>query len=97
MKQWYTAIELAGLAGLQITDRRIREKAKRGEWKARKRQGSKAMEYHIKSLPLETQQLLNGKLLTDGMEEVNAMLAMLNEAIARLEKFKEVMKGLSHE
>jgi putative transposase len=58
MNTWFTASELAGLPGLRITDRRIRERAKRERWDARKRQGTKAMEYRITSLPDATKSAL---------------------------------------
>jgi len=63
MTDWFTSTELAGLPGLPGTDRRVRTMAEREGWQARKRAGSKAMEYHISSLPPSAQMaLLSHKL-----------------------------------
>ncbi|MFT0211799.1 Mu transposase C-terminal domain-containing protein [Pseudomonas sp. F1_0610] len=55
MKDWYTAQELAGMKGLPQTDRAIQMRSKREKWDSRKREGTKALEYAFKSLPIETQ------------------------------------------
>jgi putative transposase len=63
MKTHYTPQELEGLPGLQISERRIRAKADRGNWQSRptkKKDGSdsKFKEYSFSSLPAETQMYL---------------------------------------
>lgn len=58
-QDWYTAKQLAGLPGMPGTDRRVRERAKRESWQNRKRQGvGGGFEYHISSLPSDTQAAL---------------------------------------
>ncbi len=58
MNEWFSAADLAGLPGLPGTDRRVRESAKRFGWNSRKRSKGKGLEYHIDSLPPETQAAL---------------------------------------
>lgn len=56
MKEWLGASELAGLPGMPGTDRAIRDAANRHGWTTRKRIGrGGGVEYHIDSLPQETQ------------------------------------------
>jgi len=55
MKEWFTAADIAGLEELPRTERRIRSKANRENWKKRKRTKGKGFEYHISSLPDATQ------------------------------------------
>lgn len=55
MNEWFTAIQLAELPGLPKTDRAIRIKAEKEGWQSRKRETGKGLEYHISSLPMETQ------------------------------------------
>lgn len=58
-KEWFTAAELAGLPGLPGTDRRTRAMADRQGWAGRKRQArGGGQEYHLSSLPAETQSVL---------------------------------------
>lgn len=59
MKEWYSAKELAGVAGLPTTDRAIQISAKRESWQSKKRSGrGGGLEYHISSLPAKTQTAL---------------------------------------
>ncbi|MCE2594439.1 Mu transposase C-terminal domain-containing protein [Motilimonas cestriensis] len=60
--QWITAKEVKGLAGMPSTERRTRDALERAtcykpELK-RKREGTKAFEYHIDALPMETRAAL---------------------------------------
>lgn len=59
---WLVASELAGVAGMPGSDRNVREQLKRlaadKAELARKRQGTKAFEYHISLLPMVTQAAL---------------------------------------
>ncbi len=59
LKTHYTAKELEGLPGLKISERAIRDRAKREEWMAQERQGKGGgLEYALASLPAETRQAL---------------------------------------
>jgi len=62
MFEWFSAIELAGKPGLPSTGRSVSRMAKREDWKfrARRAQGG-GKEYHISSLPEETQAALRQK------------------------------------
>ena len=77
MKEWFSAAELVGCPGLPSTSRRIRGKAIRDCWQNRRREGrGGGSEYHISSLPAETQQHLytcNLSLAADGSIEVAAI------------------------
>lgn len=55
MKEWYTAKELVGLAGLPKQATNITRKAKNERWESRVSSGSKGVsfEFSVKSLPLE--------------------------------------------
>ncbi|MBA1443779.1 MAG: Mu transposase C-terminal domain-containing protein [Chromatiales bacterium] len=58
-KEWYSAAELAGLPGLPGTDRAVQIRAKREDWRWQKRTGrGGGREYHLTSLPPETQAVL---------------------------------------
>lgn len=60
-KEWYSAAELAGLPGMQGTVQGVNIAAKRGNWRVRPRTGrGGGNEYHISSLPFETQAHLRG-------------------------------------
>lgn len=52
-KEWYAAKELAGIPGFPSSPQRINLRAKRDDWKKRRRSGvqGKALEYHIDNLP----------------------------------------------
>ena len=68
-KEWFAAKELQGANGLPSTVQNINVKANRESWLKRKRIGQGGgFEYHIESLPLETQQYLakcNAENVTD--------------------------------
>ncbi|WP_276329914.1 DNA-binding protein, partial [Vibrio lentus] len=59
---WFIASELAGVVGLPSSDRNARECLKKlaaeKPEQARKRQGTKATEYHVSLLPVPTQTAL---------------------------------------
>ena len=57
-KQWFTAAELAGIAGMPSTDRNVRLRAEREGWTTRDRERGKGFEYALASLPLATQAAL---------------------------------------
>ncbi|GFN45505.1 DNA-binding protein [Candidatus Regiella insecticola] len=52
-KEWFAAKELAGIPGLPSSPQGINLRAKRDDWKKRRRSGvqGKALEYHIDNLP----------------------------------------------
>jgi putative transposase len=52
---WYCAQDLAGIPGMPGKERGIRKKANREHWESRHREAGKGLEYHIDSLPPETQ------------------------------------------
>lgn len=52
---YYSPQQLAALPGMPASDRRVRTKAEREEWESRKKPTGKGLEYHIDSLPVETQ------------------------------------------
>lgn len=54
-REWYSSSELAGLPGLPNTDRAIRIRADKCAWKSQPKAKGKGLEYHITSLPAETQ------------------------------------------
>lgn len=58
MKEWFNSKDLAGASGLPNTTRGILIAAKREGWKFRKKTVGKGKEYHISSLPKETQMYL---------------------------------------
>lgn len=58
MQQWLRSIELVGLCGLPRAERSILRKAKKEKWQTRKtvlKNGGFYWEYHLSSLPAETQ------------------------------------------
>lgn len=54
-REWFTAKELVGIAGLPKTPQAVNQRARNENWLKRKRLGvqGKALEYHISSLPVE--------------------------------------------
>lgn len=69
MKEWFSIQEIMGFKGLPSSDRGIMKKAEREQWQKRQKDGvkGKAFEYHLTSLPPETQQQL----------KLNAALAVI--------------------
>ena len=73
MNDWLSIIELVGLSGLPSTRRRILEKAKRERWQSRPRKGrGGGYEYHISSLPPETQEALTIKATNEIIKETSS-------------------------
>jgi hypothetical protein len=74
MKKWFSALELAGgFLGLPPSRRAIADKAKREKWESRPRQGrGGGLEYHISSLPVETQRALALKQTNEEMKKNSA-------------------------
>ncbi|TDB61257.1 DNA-binding protein [Photorhabdus khanii] len=60
-KEWYSAKELVGIAGLPSSPQGINLMARREEWEYRRKLGvqGKALEYHINSLPEDVLNMLS--------------------------------------
>ncbi|MHB8920930.1 MAG: DNA-binding protein, partial [Halothiobacillus sp.] len=87
MAEWFTSSELAGLPDVPGTDRRVRAMAEREGWQSRKKSGSKALEYHISSLPQATQMaLLSRKIDLPAPMPVVAISAPLSTPPTRMGK-----------
>lgn len=69
IKEWFSPQELAGLAGMPATDRRVRSKAESNCWLSKKKEFGKGLEYHISSLPDETQHHLRQVHATTATQE----------------------------
>lgn len=66
MKEWFSALEIAGLDGMPETVSAVIRKAKANNWNAQPRKGrGGGLEYHISSLPKETQQALAIKAVNE--------------------------------
>ncbi|WP_208950755.1 DNA-binding protein [Rahnella sp. ChDrAdgB13] len=63
-KKWYTANELAGLPGLPGDKSSVNRRANKEGWERRQKKGTRgiAFEFHISSLPPETQAALGGQI-----------------------------------
>lgn len=91
MTHWITATELAGMAGMPGTDRAIRIRAQKEQWQSRPRAKGKGVEYHIDSLPAETQTAVR---ISVGKKAANAARAALpatvdkTESLARYQRLK---------
>ncbi|AOM41537.1 DNA-binding protein [Xenorhabdus hominickii] len=59
-KEWYSAKELIGLAGLPSSPQGVNLMARRESWEQRRKRGvqGKALEYHVNSLPEEVLNVL---------------------------------------
>lgn len=88
MLNWFTAQELAGLAGLPRTSKGVRVQALRESWASQRRTKSKAIEYAFSSLPSETQTALlsttvgrdhHTEVLPVSIERDAALASRLNE------------------
>lgn len=58
MNEWFTTQQLAGMSGLPGTERAIQIRAKNAGWQSRPRAVGKGNEYHISSLPADTQRAI---------------------------------------
>lgn len=57
-QEWFSTAELAGLPGISKYQRGVRLVADREKWQSRPRSKGKGLEYHLSSLPMETQAAL---------------------------------------
>lgn len=85
-KEWFSTNELTGIAGLPSTIQGINQKARREQWKSRKRLGiqGKALEYHIDSVPDKVKQILrtheNGaQYITNGNDPFTIWVTAYNQ------------------
>ncbi|EPZ00543.1 transposase domain-containing protein [Mannheimia haemolytica] len=101
MKEWFSIQEIIGFKGLPSSDRGIMKKAEREQWQKRQKDGvkGKAYEYHLHSLPPETQQQLRLNAALAVIPQVAelqpkrddpALIARLNNAT---DKGREKAKG----
>lgn len=76
MKEWFSIQELLGISGLPNSDRGIMKKADREQWQKRQREGvkGKAYEYHLHSLPPETQKQLRLNAALAAMPQPSAVV-----------------------
>ncbi|MBG6244761.1 hypothetical protein CS369_08255 [Candidatus Symbiopectobacterium sp. 'North America'] len=73
VNEWFSAGELAGLPGLPGDKSSVNRKANKEDWKRRQRKGVKgvAFEFHISSLPTETQEALGIDSVSSGEDEID--------------------------
>ena len=76
MKEWFSIQELLGISGLPNSDRGIMKKADREQWQKRQREGvkGKVYEYHLHSLPPETQKQLRLNAALAAMPQLPAVV-----------------------
>lgn len=82
--EWFSAHELAGLPGLPGEKSSVNRKANKEGWKRRQRKGVKgvAFEFHITSLPTETQEALGVDDSPDDDNEIDTdVLSKIIEAV----------------
>lgn len=73
MSSWFSTVNLIGVGGLPSTRYGLVQKAKRESWLSRPRQGrGGGFEYHISSLPKETQQALTIKATNEKLQELSS-------------------------
>jgi hypothetical protein len=71
MQEWFSILELVGCTGLPKNRRAILYRANNEAWQSRERQGrGGGLEYHISSLPKETQQALAIKAVNERRQEL---------------------------
>ena len=80
--EWATVQIIAGLPGVNETPDGVRRQATRENWKKQKRAKGKGFEYHISSLPPETQRALKISA-TKKQQAQSQQLATLNSAIVK--------------
>lgn len=82
-QQWYSAKELAGLPGMPKTVEATIRRANRENWQRRRRAGrGGGGEYHIKSLPKQTQDALLDAMIANLPEPVCSLPARVETALA---------------
>lgn len=95
LSEWYSAADLTGLPGLPDTRSGLIRASKRGEWQRRKRAGrGGGYEYHISSLPTETQQHLRRAAATAACNSVTQQEFMAATDPSRGARLKAKETGL---
>lgn len=75
MGEWFSASDLAGLPGMPGTVQRVNAKAKRETWTSRPRSGKGGgLEYHMSSLPQQTQNHLIIQALNRNPGQIPALI-----------------------
>lgn len=71
MKEWFSAKELAGMGGLSKYPTNVTRLAKKEKWQTRQMQGIKGggFEYHLTSLPIDTQNELRTRFAVSVVEQ----------------------------
>ncbi|EEA1389393.1 hypothetical protein HP593_004800 [Salmonella enterica] len=89
-KEWYTASELKGLPGLAGDKSSINRRANKEDWMRRQKKGTRgvAFEFHISSLPSETQKALGGY---DGKTENNKNNEIDLDALQKIIEAVEIL------
>ena len=89
-KEWYSAKELSGLPGLPKSDRNIRIKAERQNWLSQPKVVGKGFEYHIDSLPIETQGFLKAQQIKKAATPIQKQMQVRVEADTEQEREKKI-------
>ncbi|EKN6162494.1 hypothetical protein DVQ60_03235 [Yersinia enterocolitica] len=87
LNEWFSASELAGLPGLPGDKSSVNRKANKEDWKRRQKKGIKgvAFEFHISSLPTETQEALGIEVTSVENNEIDT------EALAKIIESVELL------
>ncbi len=73
VREWYSALELAGLPGMPGTQQNVKARAKREAWESRPRAGrGGGQEYSLNALPAETRRALQAQQLELALTSVSS-------------------------
>ncbi|MCO6440534.1 MAG: transposase, partial [Nitrococcus mobilis] len=96
-KEWFSAAELVGLAGLPGTIRGVTKKAKREDWQRRGRQArGGGYEYHFDTLPAKAQQAIRDRRAVEAVNDMTAREEAEDEA-RRLAELRQAADELGDE
>jgi putative transposase len=79
-KEWFTANEIAGLAGAPTSERGVNKAAARDAWKRRRRTRGKGFEFHMSTLPAATREAIS---LRAALESASTSTGREGAAVAR--------------
>jgi len=97
VKSWYQASELSGLAGMPATQQAVTRRAKKEHWFARYREGQGGgKEYHLTSLPAETQAALHFKHAPAPAISKDKELGIKEKVDTRLTELKGWQRKIFH-
>lgn len=91
--RWFTVQELVGTTGMPSTQRAIQIKAQREGWEGQRRLGSKAIEYNIRVLPVETQQALLTRQVREVTQAAEPIDASVPSVPAKLTRALRLVPG----